>query len=635
MLEETPVGFRKLSGPFRFFPSTSVNARCSSHRAIPRLLLLHPISFALIAMSAPQLPRLRLRMLRNAVPSARNQRLYSSIASSLSASATGARPARLRFAPSPTGYLHLGGLRTALFNHLYARALGGKWILRIEDTDQTRLVPGSVAALQETLEWAKLDYDEGPSVGGSRAPYVQSERLDLYRSYADKLVAEDKAYRDFRAEAVSDVDASQRTKHMPLRDDYIPPTEAEAKHLISLGKSYVVRLRAPAASFDHTDLVYGSIHFPADPQRHGTEDPILLKSNGWPTYHLANVVDDHEMGITHVLRGEEWLPSLPKHVWLYRALGLEPPQFAHLPLLVNADGTKLSKRTGDVRVESYRAKGFEPEALNNFLGLMGYNNMAYHQQKGETDAQSGVGREAEQDATAYDVLTMDEMIRGFDIANVNRNRATVDLSKLYYLNARHISLKLDDKRRGGGRDELVTKVRPRLAQAFPDVAHRFETDPRLVEDVIALTKGTSSTLYDVPHSAGPLFHRPSFSQAEVQALYAKKSFIHAHFASAVQAAYTQFTNIGEDESAWTRKTIHDAIAKLPKLLSDPGDRKGATKSKVNKAAVLSPLRFALSARERGPPLADLCLFLGRSEILARLKLALDARTTGQLTVEAP
>lgn len=402
--------------------------------------------------------------------------LYRAISTSSCVRDSGAR---LRFAPSPTGYLHLGGLRTALFNHLYARALGGKWILRIEDTDQTRLVPGSVAALQETLEWAKLDYDEGPSAGGSCRPYVQSERLDLYRDYAERLIKSGKAYRDFRAEAVDP--AAVRTKAAPIRENYIPPDEAEARHLISLGKPFVIRLYAETTTLSHNDLVYGNITFPADPNRDGTEDPILLKSSGWPTYHLANVVDDHEMGITHVLRGEEWLPSLPRHIWLYRALGLEPPKFAHLPLLINADGTKLSKRTGDVKVESYREKGIEPEALNNFLALMGYNNMAYH----STPKEDAHGN-PQKDENAFDVLTMPEMIRGFDVQHINRSRATVDMGKLYYLNSRHLNLKIDD-REGGGCKELMERVRPRLVEAYPDLAERFQDD-EIVHQAIVLCK---------------------------------------------------------------------------------------------------------------------------------------------------
>ncbi|CDU24224.1 related to glutamyl-tRNA synthetase [Sporisorium scitamineum] len=545
-----------------------------------------------------------------------HRRLLSSTTTSPSSSSTPSKPARLRFAPSPTGYLHLGGLRTALFNHLYARALGGKWILRIEDTDQTRLVPGSVAALQETLEWAKLDYDEGPSAGGNYGPYVQSERLALYRSYTERLISEGKAYRDFRAEVASP-EASTRTKHMPLRDSYIPPTESEAKHLISLKKTYVVRLCAPASALDHTDLVYGALHFPSDPHRHGAEDPILLKSNGWPTYHLANVVDDHTMGITHVLRGEEWLPSLPKHLWLYEALGLTPPEFAHLPLLVNADGTKLSKRTGDVRVENYREKGVEPEALCNFLGLMGYNNSTYHR---------GAGGEGEVDETAYDVLTMEEMVRGFDIAHVNRSRATVDLSKLYYLNARHLALKLQDTTPGGGRDELISKLTPRLVQAFPSIADRFHNNPNLIHSIIELTKGTSPTLHDIPQSATPLFHRPTFPPSSI-ALFNNNPLIYTHFPNTISLALHHLPSPQD----WSKPSIHSVIAKLPQLLSDaqpPKEAKGGARTKLKKSAVLAPLRFAISERERGAPLAELLLFLGREESVARLQAALDAFEAG-------
>lgn len=569
-------------------------------------------------MSASIRPSSAFRLLR-----ARRSLHTSTAKPNAPTASTPPKPARLRFAPSPTGYLHLGGLRTCLFNHLLARSLGGKWILRIEDTDQTRLVPSSVSALQRTLEWAKLDYDEGPSAGGKYGPYVQSERLDLYRSYAERLVESGAAYKDFRP-AVQVEDA--RVKQQPLREEYIPPTEAEAKHLISLGKKYVVRLRAPNTALEHEDLVYGSMHFPSDPTRAGTEDPILLKSNGWPTYHLANVVDDHEMGITHVLRGEEWIPSLPKHLWLYEALGLTSPKFAHLPLLVNADGTKLSKRTGDVRVESYIERGFEPEALNNWVGLLGYNNSAYHnKEKGEKEV----------DEAGYDVLTMQEMISGFGIANVNRSRATVDMSKLYYLNARHIGLKLEDQTPGGGREELVAKIQPRLVEAFPEMSQRLTRQPGLIVDVLLLTKGTSATLYDVPESATPLFRHPDFSLPEAQSLFAKNALINTHFAAAVREATHLFSALMDSD--WNEESVHEVITRLPKVLSDATlpakdvGKEAAKKPKIKKAALLAPLRFAISARERGAPLADLFLFLGRDETLERLRIALDAYESGKLT----
>ncbi|KIS69918.1 glutamate--tRNA ligase MSE1 [Mycosarcoma maydis] len=544
--------------------------------------------------------------------SAARRRLYST--NTASAPSSSARlSARLRFAPSPTGYLHLGGLRTALFNHLYARALGGKWILRIEDTDQTRLVPGSISALQETLCWAKLDYDEGPSCGGAYGPYIQSERLDLYRSYAEKLIDQGKAYRDFRAEVVAD-DASKRgVNNVPLRDSYIAPDETEARHLISLGKPYVVRLRAPTKALDHQDLVYGHIHFPSDPLRHGTEDAILLKSNGWPTYHLASVVDDHEMAITHVLRGEEWLPSLPKHLWLYKALDFTPPKFAHLPLLVNADGTKLSKRTGDVRVESYRDKGVEPEALCNMLGLTGYNNLAYHQ------------RHSEHDESAYDVLTMQDMINGFDICHVNRSRATVDLAKLYYLNARHVALKLQDARKGGGRDELVARLKPRLIAAFPEVDQSHWEQVGYVERVIELARGGTGTIYDIPAAANTLFRAPVWlpqPPKETVELWRRNRLIHKHFLTAVQTAHHQLAQLATSD--WTRDNLHSLIATLPKLVTT------SARDKIKKAAILAPLRFAISANERGAPLADLLLFLGKQPSLYRLKSASDAYEAGAL-----
>lgn len=255
---------------------------------------------------------------------------------------------RVRFAPSPTGFLHVGGLRTALLNYLCAKQSGGQFILRMEDTDQTRLVHGAIRALQESLRWAGIHYDEGPDMGGPYGPYVQSERLPLYTSYADKLIRCGRAYRDFRPPVSRDMSARASAI---LREAYLPPSESEAQERIQRGETFVVRLKMdPARTFSYEDVVYGPMSFRPDAMGGVTDDPIIIKSDGWPTYHLASVVDDTEMCITHVLRGEEWIPSMPKHLALYEALGAKPPIFVHLPLLINADGTKLSKRSGDVRI---------------------------------------------------------------------------------------------------------------------------------------------------------------------------------------------------------------------------------------------------------------------------------------------
>jgi len=280
---------------------------------------------------------------------------------------------RVRFAPSPTGYLHVGGLRTALFNFLFARHSGGKFILRIEDTDRARYVEGAVDNLINTLRWAGLDYDEGPSAGGELGPYVQSERLEIYDEHVRILLESGAAYRCFCSpERLETMRKEQEKKKLQPKYDRtclrLSPKEIEDN--LTANKPFVVRMKVPDdATIRFSDIVRGEVEFSTE----RVDDQVLLKSDGYPTYHLANVVDDHLMKISHVIRGEEWLPSTPKHVLLYEAFGWEMPVFAHLPLLLNPDRSKLSKRQGDVAVEDYRDKGYLKEALVNFVALLGWN----------------------------------------------------------------------------------------------------------------------------------------------------------------------------------------------------------------------------------------------------------------------
>ena len=348
---------------------------------------------------------------------------------------------RVRFAPSPTGFLHVGGLRTALYNYLFARHNNGVFVLRIEDTDRTRYVEGAVENLITTLRWAGLDYDEGPDRPGPAGPYVQSERLALYREHADRLLAEGRAYYAFdtpeELEAMRKEQERLRKEQERLR---IPPkndrraltlTPDEVRRKLDAGEPAVLRLKVPEAetiAFD--DVIRGRVEFSSD----RIDDQVLLKSDGYPTYHLANVVDDHTMGISHIIRGEEWLSSTPKHVLLYRYFGWEPPVFAHLPLLLNPDRSKLSKRQGDVAVEDYRAKGYLPEALVNFVALLGWNP----------------GDERE-------LFTLEELVKEFTLARVGKSGAVFNLDKLNWTNTQYV------RRMSAG--ELMELLLPVLAQA--------------------------------------------------------------------------------------------------------------------------------------------------------------------------
>nr|CAD7456574.1 unnamed protein product [Timema tahoe] len=274
---------------------------------------------------------------------------------------------RVRFAPSPTGHLHLGGLRTALYNYLFAKNHGGTFVLRIEDTDQSRVVPDTVEKLERDLKWAGIVPDESPSVGGQFGPYTQSKRLDIYRAQVNHLLETGAAYPCFCSDTRLGL-----LKREALRNRQVPRYDNKCRHLsredrrekLNRYDSYCIRFKLTPNSEPFTDLVFGPVSY--DVAQH-EGDPVILKSDKYPTYHLANVVDDHFMEISHVLRGVEWQVSTTKHLLMYKAFGWTPPKYAHLPLLMNPDGTKLSKRQGDIRVESFRDGDIFPLALLNYV----------------------------------------------------------------------------------------------------------------------------------------------------------------------------------------------------------------------------------------------------------------------------
>lgn len=321
---------------------------------------------------------------------------------------------RVRFAPSPTGYVHVGSLRTALYNYLFARHHNGRLVLRIEDTDQSRYVEGAVENLLEALQWAGLDYDEGPGKEGAYGPYFQSGRLDIYKEHIHTLINSGQAYPCFcSAERLDKMREEQTAQNLPVMYDgacrHIPNAEAAAR---MQNEAHVIRIKIPRSGETIVqDLIRGSVHF----QNNLLDDQVLIKTDGFPTYHFANVVDDHLMRISHVIRGEEWLPSTPKHLLIYDAFGWEPPQFAHLPLLLNADRSKLSKRQGDVAVEDYRNKGILPEALVNFVAMLGWN-------RGDDQ----------------EIFSLHELIDSFTLERVNKAGAVFDADKLEWMNGQYI-----------------------------------------------------------------------------------------------------------------------------------------------------------------------------------------------------
>ena len=321
---------------------------------------------------------------------------------------------RLRFAPSPTGYLHVGGLRTALYNFFLAKQSKGKLILRIEDTDQNRLVQNAEENLINMLGWAGIDFDEGPHVSGGYGPYRQSERLTIYKEYYLKLIQTGHAYPCFYSkQRLQDLESGKLSSEDATIEDSVFQDFNFSNILQKMEtENFVVRLKIPNNDFiNFNDLIKGNIKFDLNL----INDPIIIKSDGFPTYHFANVIDDHLMKITHVIRGEEWLPSIPKHIVLYQSLGWSPPEFGHLPLLLNSDKSKLSKRKNDVSVESYIKKGYTKESLINFLSLLGWH------EKGDRE-----------------FYNLNELIEAFSLDRVNKSGAIFDVQKLNAFNNHYI-----------------------------------------------------------------------------------------------------------------------------------------------------------------------------------------------------
>ena len=351
---------------------------------------------------------------------------------------------RVRFAPSPTGYLHVGGLRTALYNYLFAKHHQGILVLRIEDTDQTRYIEGATEKLIKTLKVYGIKYNEGPDVGGDYGPYIQSERLEIYKKYGQHLIENDHAYYCFcTPEDLGKMREEQIAKGLnPKYDGRCKSLSDEMiSQKIEQGISHVIRLKMPQdGETIIEDIIRGTVSFQNELQ----DDQILIKSDDYPTYHLANVVDDHLMGITHVIRGEEWLLSLPKHVQLYKVFDWEQPKFAHVPLLLNPDRSKLSKRQGDVAVEDYLEKGYLPQSLINFLVLLGWNP-----------------------GTDQEFFKIDELIQQFSLERVSKSGAVFDIEKLNWMNSHYIR-ELPEKER----DKHLTSI---FEQAGFDVSDEEKT----------------------------------------------------------------------------------------------------------------------------------------------------------------
>ena len=349
---------------------------------------------------------------------------------------------RVRFAPSPTGYVHIGSLRTALYNYLFAKQHGGQYLLRIEDTDQTRYVEGAIENMIRVLKWAGIEHDEGAMLTndgklvqrGDYGPYIQSERLEIYQKYIKQLIEKGHAYYCFCSkERLEDLREEQKAKGLTPKYDgkCRQYSLEEAQKRIEAGEDYVVRLKLPEnQDILFEDLIRGTVVV----NTNDLDDQVLMKADGYPTYHFAVVVDDHLMGITHVIRGEEWVISTPKHVYLYQAFGWPVPKFVHLPNILNKDKKKLSKRQGDVAVEDFRKKGYLPEGLVNYLALVGWS---------PEDNQ--------------EIFQMEELIQKFSLDRVSKSGGIFDIDKLNWINAHHI--------KEASPERLAQLARPHLIDA--------------------------------------------------------------------------------------------------------------------------------------------------------------------------
>ena len=473
---------------------------------------------------------------------------------------------RVRFAPSPTGYLHLGSLRTALFNYLFARHHNGKFILRIEDTDQSRKVEGAVENLINILNDMGLNYDEGPGVGGEYGPYFQSGRLDMYKKYCDELLASGHAYYAF--ETAEELDEMRKVQQMQGKQTMYDRrarvlTDNEVKEKLASGIPYVIRLKVPLdTEIRFTDIIRGNVKIDTNL----VDDQVLLKSDGFPTYHLANVIDDHFMKITHIIRGEEWLTSVPKHIILYNAFGWEVPQMAHVPLILNPDKSKLSKRQGDVATEDYLKKGYLKEALLNFMTLLGWN--------------PGDGEEKE-------IFTKAELIEKFSIERVNSAGAVFNVDKLNWMNGEYI--------KNYDIDALTELVIPYLNAGGIDASDLAKT-----KRVVSAIKNYISKLDEAPEQAKVFYSQVSLNAEQNEIVKSETS----------KQVFALLVSKLEQLPEITSENFKPVLSEVQK------------ESGVKGKNLFMPVRLALTGEEHGPELGLIAYVLGKDEVLKRLKVFL-------------
>lgn len=492
-------------------------------------------------------------------------------------------PVRTRYAPSPTGFPHIGNYRTALFEWLAARHTGGKFVLRVEDTDRKRLVSGSIEAIQEGLKWLGLDWDEGPDVGGPYGPYTQSERLELYHEYGEKLITQGDAYRCFcTEERLEQMRAEQQARKQPTHYDrrcrFLTQGERAANE--AEGLSSVVRFAAPLdGQTTYHDFLRGDITF----DNTTIDDMILLKSDGYPTYNFANIIDDHLMDITHVIRGEEYISSAPRYAQVYRAFGWEEPTVVHVPLVLAPDRSKLAKRHGALPLLDYRDKGYLPEAICNFLLLLGWS---YDDKK--------------------EFFTRDEMIEAFDDRRIGTSPAIFDVTRLDWFNGHYI--------RELAPERLTELALPFLLNGLPEDV-RATVDHDYAREVFVLDQERFKTLADVPLLTSFFFiERPEYDTTLLlsKGLDAKRA----------TAALDTIIAVLGDQTDWTPEAL---LATLDATVTRLGFvRTRADGSQVpDRGPAFMLIRVAVSGRKETPGLTEMMVVLGRERVLRRLHVALE------------
>ncbi|MFA6593989.1 MAG: glutamate--tRNA ligase [Candidatus Buchananbacteria bacterium] len=483
---------------------------------------------------------------------------------------------RTRFAPSPTGYVHLGSLRSALYEYLFAKQNGGAFFLRIEDTDQSREVSGAIANLLKVLKWAGIEPDEGvlldsagnPSEKGKFGPYTQSKRLDLYQKYARELVEAGHAYYCFcSAERLEKLRREQEESKRPTRYDGLCKklSAEEIKERLAKGEKHVIRMKMPEdREIEFNDLVRGKVKI----NTKELDDQVLLKADGFPTYHLAHVVDDHLMKSTHVIRAEEWLPSTPKHIILFEYFGWTAPAYAHLPLILNKDRSKLSKRQGDVAVEDYMKAGYLPEALINYVALLGWNP-----------------------GTEQEIFSLNELIKQFSLAKVHKAGAIFDQQKLDWLNGEYIK-KLPNTK-------FVQLALPYLEANIGKVPEGMDANK-----ILAIEQERIGKLSEAGEGIKFLFADDLKYQPEL--LIWKKSDKAAALKNLSLAAEEL-----EQTTDWSKENLEKSLLAWIK------------NSGLTNGEVLWPLRAALTGQEKSPTPFEIAEILGKEKTLDRIKRALE------------